>query len=92
MEVVEVWLLLKLEAATIAHLCLALGTILCSDDDNTVGRARTINGSGHTVLEHGDVFDVVGVEFAVFLTQLLPFELFSKKFCLNISELGFEIV
>ena len=26
------------------------------------------------------------------LTQLLPFELFSKKFCLNISELGFEIV
>ncbi len=27
-----------------------------------------------------------------YLTQLLPFELFSKKFCLNISELGFEIV
>ena len=26
------------------------------------------------------------------LTQLLPFELFSKKFCLNISELGLEIV
>ena len=26
------------------------------------------------------------------LTQLLPFELFSKKFCLKISELGFEIV
>ena len=30
-----------------------------------------------------------GVEY---LTQLLPFELFSKKFCLNISELGLEIV
>ena len=26
------------------------------------------------------------------LTQLLPFELFSKKFCLNISELGLEIL
>ena len=26
------------------------------------------------------------------LTQLLPFELFSKKFCLKISELGLEIV
>ena len=26
------------------------------------------------------------------LTQLLPFELFSKKFCLNISELGFAII
>ena len=26
------------------------------------------------------------------LTQLLLFELFSKKFCLNISELGLEIV
>ena len=26
------------------------------------------------------------------ITQLLPFELFSKKFCLNISELGLEIV
>ena len=26
------------------------------------------------------------------VTQLLPFELFSKKFCLNISELGLEIV
>ena len=25
-------------------------------------------------------------------TQLLPFELFSKKFCLKISELGLEIV
>lgn len=29
---------------------------------------------------------------ATVLTQLLPFELFSKKFCLNISELGLEIV
>lgn len=29
---------------------------------------------------------------SIFLTQLLPFELFSKKFCLNISELGLEIV
>ena len=28
----------------------------------------------------------------VTLTQLLPFELFSKKFCLKISELGLEIV
>ena len=28
----------------------------------------------------------------IYLTQLLPFELFSKKFCLNISELGLEIV
>lgn len=27
-----------------------------------------------------------------YLAQLLPFELFSKKFCLNISELGLEIV
>ena len=26
------------------------------------------------------------------ITQLLPFELFSKKFCLKISELGLEIV
>ena len=31
-------------------------------------------------------------ELIQLLTQLLPFELFSKKFCLNISELGFEIV
>ena len=31
--------------------------------------------------------------FSTFLlAQLLPFELFSKKFCLNISELGLEIV
>lgn len=30
--------------------------------------------------------------FYYLLTQLLPFELFSKKFCLNISELGLEIV
>ena len=28
----------------------------------------------------------------VHLAQLLPFELFSKKFCLKISELGLEIV
>ena len=32
-----------------------------------------------------------GILFEI-LTQLLPFELFSKKFCLNISELGLEIV
>ena len=30
--------------------------------------------------------------YLYYLTQLLPFELFSKKFCLKISELGFEIV
>ena len=35
-----------------------------------------------------DVLAAVGP----YLTQLLPFELFSKKFCLNISELGLEIV
>ena len=29
---------------------------------------------------------------STYLTQLLPFELFSKKFCLKISELGLEIV
>ena len=38
------------------------------------------------------VFGLLHVLIINTLTQLLPFELFSKKFCLNISELGFEIV
>ena len=38
-----------------------------------------------------DLAELYGVETRV-LTQLLPFELFSKKFCLKISELGLEIV
>ena len=38
-----------------------------------------------------DLAELYGVETRA-LTQLLPFELFSKKFCLKISELGLEIV
>ena len=41
------------------------------------------------------IFQILGKDLENLLdalTQLLPFELFSKKFCLNISELGLEIV
>ena len=36
-------------------------------------------------------FYLIGTR-SFYITQLLPFELFSKKFCLKISELGLEIV
>ena len=45
-----------------------------------------------SVTQFVDMFLVAQESMFLSVTQLLPFELFSKKFCLNISELGFEIV
>ena len=53
--------------------------------------SRIMSIRGKQIMIDRDLAELYGVETRV-LTQLLPFELFSKKFCLKISELGLEIV
>ena len=59
----------------------------CCLEDSTSHRAKHPRQSDKSVFEKKQ-----GGKTNTDLTQLLPFELFSKKFCLNISELGLEIV
>ena len=72
-----------------------------SDDKEMLKRSQTLeNGSLYALYKDGtDFYIVLNKAWNAYLhthynilTQLLPFELFSKKFCLNISELGIEIV
>ena len=48
--------------SVIAHLCLALGTLLRCNDDHTASGVQTIHGSGGTVFQHRHALDVVGVD------------------------------
>ena len=44
----------------VAHLCLAFLTALGSHQDNTVSTTATIDGGRRSVLQHGDVLNVIG--------------------------------
>ena len=69
-------------------------TVYLTNLDNTsiIDSAVVRNGRFHMEgkIEHPQVAVLSCKD--VSLAQLLPFELFSKKFCLNISELGLELV
>ena len=50
------------EFVEVLHAGRTFHTALGLDEDDTVGAARTVDGCGRTILEHGDFLDILGVD------------------------------